>query len=199
MTGLDVEHARDRRDRVHRDRLRARDTRRRHRPRRAPRRGRARTDGRLRPRDAHEVRAAATDRERRRSGSTTRRRRCSSTSGATCRSPGPRRCAATASASTADSSIATCASSTTTCTTAASTCRRSKSCADAGIRPIYRKRPGKAETAPRARRHPRVDRGAAVLPRATVHSAGALSARSEQRTQTRRGATPPTAHAPNGP
>ena len=75
-------------------------------------------------------------------GAQVARRTCA----ATCPSPAPRRCAATASASTAASSTATSPSSTTTCTTAASTCRRFKELCRRWYPDVYQKRPGKAET-----------------------------------------------------
>ena len=109
----------------------------------------------------------------------------------------PRRCAATASASTAASSTATCPTSTRTCTTAASTCRRSRSCAGAGIPTIYKQAAGQVRAAPRPRRHPRVDRGAALLPREAVHSrapdpASDFGARRRSRRQSATAARPPS-------
>ena len=89
----------------------------------------------------------------------------STTCADTCPSPAPRRCAATRSASTAASSTTSYPSSTSTCTTAASTCRASRSCAGAGIPPLQ-EAPRQERDAPRARRRARVDRRAAVLPRA---------------------------------
>ena len=86
--------------------------RRRHRPHRAPAAERARGDGRLRARTCTRSRACSPRSRRRRSRSPTPARRCSSTSAAHVPRRGMRRCAATASASTAGSSTASCPSST---------------------------------------------------------------------------------------
>ena len=71
---------------------------------------------------------------------------------------------ATRSIRTAGSSAATCPRSTSGSTTGWSTSRRSRSSRAAGTRRSIAKLPAKKETPPRARRHPRVDRRAALLP-----------------------------------
>ena len=86
--------------------------------------------------------------------------------------PARRRCAATASAWTVASSPSTCPSSTTTCTTAASTCRRSRS-SPALVPGDLPEATGQGRATPRARRHPGVDRGAALLPRRAAPEPGA--------------------------
>ena len=201
MTGLDVTPSRDRRDRRARHRQRARAARRRHRHRRAPAARGARRDGRLRADDAHAVGAAPGDRgvdhharRRRRAGARVRPRR-------TCPRPGPRRCAATRSASTAGSSTPSSPSSTATCTTAASTCRASRSCAGAGIPTCTRSGPGKTET---HRALADVHESIAELRYYREHDAAppdanATTGQARAARAARRGASSPSARAPSGP
>ena len=127
-------------------------------------------------RDMHtRERAARRRSRRRRSRSPTPARRRSRSCASTSPSRAPCRCAATRSAPTAASSPCTSPRSRSSCTTGRSTSRRSRSWRGAGTPQVLDGAPKKAGTPPRARRHPRERRGAALLPRAGLQCTAGLA------------------------
>ena len=165
---------RDRRDRDDRHRRRPDGDRRGPRPRRRPTARRPGRDGAVRARHAHQVRPARRHPQRRRvsladAGAGDARLHPATRPGAATAC----RCAATRSAPTAASSPPTCRTSRSTSTTDRSTCRASRSWSGGGTRRSASARPQKDGSAPRPRRHPRLDRRAALLPRAGLRPGAA--------------------------
>ena len=93
---------------------------------------------------------------------------------------------------TSGSSTATCRRSTSGCTTGWSTSRQSRSSARRWFPQITAKLPAKKEEPPRPRRHPRIDRRAALVPATPVRSAGDSACQSRV---SPRGDTPHPGHA----